>query len=74
MAGTMVWPDDVTEEARKAVDRFFTDLPRRSADDALMLSYAYGYMEAHDEIRREKVFERLFRSLDQRFTPPHEKG
>lgn len=64
MSDAMDWPDDVFEDAREAAEIFFQEVPRHQADEALMLAFAYGFMEAHERIRREHVLRRYKASIE----------
>lgn len=49
-----VWPADIPDDARAATERFFlgTWISGNEYESLVYLAFAYGYLEAHEEERR----------------------
>lgn len=55
MVFTMDWPEDVPHEAREITERFFSNSFDHEYRKALMLAFAYGYLEYENRQWRERV-------------------
>lgn len=63
----MNWPEDVDQKARDVVDTYFRGTEFGAETDMIKLAFAYGYIHAHDLIRRESIlgdFMACVRNLD----------
>lgn len=59
----MNWPEDVDQNVQDIASGFFEETDFGVHSDVVMLAFAYGYIHAHDVMRREKLLRDFMASV-----------